>query len=62
MTYAEAFKRGVATFVAGATAAPLTATAFDLSFLEAAGVAGCIALWNYVARLAQAWVHEHEGF
>ncbi len=54
MTYGEAFKRGVATFVAGATAAPLTAAAFNLSMLEAAGVAGVIAVWNYVARLAQA--------
>jgi hypothetical protein len=61
MTYKEAFKRAVATFIAGATAAPLTATAFNLTFLEAAGVAGCIAVWNYLARLTQAWVNDHEG-
>lgn len=55
MTYKEAIKRAVATFVAGATAAPLTAAAFNVSFFKAAGVAGLIAVWNFVGRAVQAW-------
>ncbi len=58
MTYREAFRRAVATFVAGATAAPITAAAFDISFFRAAGVAGVIAVWNWAARTAQAWLGE----
>jgi hypothetical protein len=55
MTYKEALKRAVATFVAGATAAPLTSAVVDISFLKAAAVAGVVAVWNLVARTAQAW-------
>jgi hypothetical protein len=55
MTYKEALKRAVATFVAGATAAPLTSAIVDISFLKAAAVAGVVAVWNLVARTAQAW-------
>ena len=55
MTYKEAFKRGVATFVAGATASPITAAVFDITFFKAAAIAGLIAVWNWVARSAQAW-------
>jgi hypothetical protein len=55
MDYRDAFKRGIATFVAGATAAPLTTAVFDISFFKAAGIAGLIAVWNWLARTAQAW-------
>lgn len=55
MTYKDAFKRGIATFIAGATASPITAAVFDIAFLKAAGIAGLIAVWNWVARSAQAW-------
>jgi hypothetical protein len=55
MTYKEALKRAVATFVAGATAAPLTSAVVGISFFKAAAVAGVIAVWNLVARSAQAW-------
>lgn len=55
MTYKEAFKRGVATFIAGATASPITAAVFDITFFKAAAIAGLIAVWNWVARSAQAW-------
>ena len=58
MTYKEAFKRAVATFVAGATAAPISAALLDVSFLKAAGIAGVIAVWNWLARVAQAWKAE----
>lgn len=58
MTYKEAFKRAIATFVAGATAAPISAALLDVSFLKAAGIAGVIAVWNWLARVAQAWKAE----
>ena len=55
MSYKEAFHRAVATFIAGATASPLTAAVFNMSFFKAAGIAGLIAVWNWIARVAQAW-------
>lgn len=58
MTYKEAFKRAIATFVAGATAAPISAALLDVSFFKAAGIAGVIAVWNWLARVAQAWKAE----
>jgi hypothetical protein len=53
-TFKPAFKKALATFIAGATAAPLTAAVFDTSFLTAAGFAGFIAVWNLAGRWAQA--------
>lgn len=58
MNYRDAFKRGVATFVAGATASPVTAAVFDISFLKAAGIAGLVAVWNWLGRAAQVWKEE----
>jgi hypothetical protein len=55
MTYKEALKRAVATFIAGATAAPISSALIGISFFKAAGVAGIIAVWNLIARSAQAW-------
>lgn len=56
VTYDEAVRKAIATFVAGATAAPLTAAVFDVSFFKAAAMAGFIAVWNWAGRAAQAWV------
>jgi hypothetical protein len=56
MSLKEAFKRAVATFVAGATAAPLTAAAANITLLKAAAIAGLIAVWNFVGRAAQTWL------
>ncbi len=56
MTYQDAFKRAVATFVAGATAAPLTSAIVDISFFKAAALAGLVAVWNLLARVSQAWL------
>lgn len=56
--YRDAFKRGIATFVAGATASPVTAAVFNISFFKAAGIAGLIAVWNWLGRAAQAWKAE----
>lgn len=58
MSYREAFHRAVATFIAGATASPLTAAVFNMSFFKAAGIAGLIAVWNWVGRSAQVWNSE----
>jgi hypothetical protein len=55
MDYRDAFKRSVATFVAGATASPLTSAVFGISFFKAAGIAGLIAVWNWLGRSAQVW-------
>ncbi len=60
MTYQDAFKRAVATFVAGATAAPLTSAIVDISFFKAAALAGLVAVWNLLARVSQAWLTHSE--
>lgn len=59
MTYRDALIRAGVTFVAGATAAPISAAVFNVSFLAACGIAGVIAVWNLVARSAQAWLAAH---
>lgn len=56
MTYRDAVKRALATFVAGATATPLAAELLDLKVLKVAAVAGVIAVWNLAGRFAQAWL------
>lgn len=58
MNYRDAFKRGVATFIAGATASPVTAAVFNISFFKAAGIAGLVAVWNWLGRAAQVWKDE----
>jgi hypothetical protein len=60
-TFEPALKKATATFIAGATAAPLTAAVFDTSFLTAAGFAGLIALWNLAGRWAQAELGKHRS-
>ncbi|HEY7823597.1 MAG TPA: hypothetical protein VIG24_12215 [Acidimicrobiia bacterium] len=49
----DAARRAFATFVAGATAAPLTSALFDVDFFKAAAIAGVIAVWNFAGRWAQ---------
>lgn len=61
MEYQDALKRAFATFVAGATATPLTAAVADISFLKAALVAGVVAVWNLAARMSQAWLTRPDG-
>jgi len=51
--YREGLRRAFATFVAGATASPLTAAVFDISFFKAAGISGLIAVWNLLGRWAK---------
>ena len=57
MDYREALRRAFATFVAGATASPLTTEVLGCSYFEAALMAGVIAVWNLVGRTAQAFLH-----
>jgi hypothetical protein len=61
MEYRDAARRAIATFVAGATAAPLTSAIADISFFKAAFVAGLVAVWNFVGRTAQAWLSQPSG-
>jgi hypothetical protein len=61
MDYKDAGRRAFATFVAGATAAPLTAAVTDVSFFKAAAIAGLVAVWNLAARMAQAWLKQPSG-
>jgi hypothetical protein len=49
----ESGRRAVATFIAGATAAPLNAALFDIEFFKSAAIAGVIAVWNFAGRWAQ---------
>ena len=56
INYRQCLNRAVATFVAGATAAPVTAAVVDISVVKAAGIAGIIAVWNLAGRMAQSWL------
>lgn len=59
MTYSDALKRSVATFVVGATASPIASAVFDFAWWKAAASAGLTAVVNVVGRIAQAWLDEH---
>lgn len=61
VSYRDAVRRAVATFVAGATAAPLSAAVFDVSFVKAAAIAGLIAVWNLVGRWGQTALEDYRG-
>lgn len=55
MTYKEAFKRAVATFIFGASSAPIPAAVFDAASWKFAAAAGVAAVWNLVVRWAQVY-------
>jgi hypothetical protein len=59
MTYSDAAKRAVATFVFGALSTPLSAQIFDVSALKVAGAAGVAAVLNFLYRTAEAYLDEH---
>lgn len=54
MTYREAARRAVITFLAGATSAPVSAALLDMATWKAIVVAGVAALWNWLGRTVQA--------
>jgi H+/Cl- antiporter ClcA len=57
--YRDDLNRAVATFFAGATAAPLTAAVMNISFVKSALIAGLIAVWNLAGRMAQSWLKDY---
>lgn len=55
MTYKEALKRAVATFIFGASSAPIPAAIWDVAAWKFAAAAGVAAVWNLLVRWAQAY-------
>lgn len=60
MTYSDAVKRAVATFVFGALSTPLSAAVLDVSAWKVAAASGLAAVLNFVYRTAQAYLEETE--
>ena len=58
MTYKEALKRAVATFIFGASSAPIPAAIWDVAAWKFAAAAGVAAVWNLLVRWAQAYMAE----
>lgn len=56
MTYIDAAKRALATFVFGATGALVAAPLLDVDTLELAAAAGVSAVINFAYRTAQAYL------
>jgi hypothetical protein len=56
MTYEDGFKRAVATFIIGASAAIPAAAIVDVETLKVAAIAGIFATWNLIVRWAQAYL------
>lgn len=61
MTYKEAFKRAVATFIFGASSAPIPAAIWDVAAWKFAAAAGVAAVWNLLVRWAQAYAMDFEA-
>lgn len=60
MTYAEAAKRAVATFIFGALSTPLSSTVLDVSAVKVAFAAGIAAVFNFAYRAAESYLSEFE--
>lgn len=58
MTYKDAFKRAVATFVFGALSAPIGAALLDVSSWKIALTSGVAAVVNWAYRSAEAYLKE----
>lgn len=58
MSYRDAVKRAVATFVFGVTSSPVPATLFDVDAWKFAAAAGVAAVWNLLVRWSQAYLSE----
>jgi len=58
MTYKEALKRAIATFVFGASSAPISSALWDVATWKIAAAAGVAAVWNLAVRWAQAYLSE----
>ena len=60
MTYSDALKRAVATFVFGALSTPVSAAVLDLNAWKVALASGIAAVVNYAYRLAEAYAGDFE--
>jgi hypothetical protein len=60
MTYHDAFKRAIATFLFGVSSAPVPATLFEVDAWKFAAASGIAAVWNLIIRWAQAYLKEVE--
>jgi hypothetical protein len=60
MTYNDAFKRAIATFLFGVSSAPIPAELFDVHAWKFAAASGVAAVWNLIIRWAQAYLEKAE--
>lgn len=60
MTYTEAGKRALATFVFGALSTPLSSAVLDVSAVKIALAAGLAAVLNFAFRAAESYLEEFE--
>lgn len=60
MTYKEGLKRAVATFIAGAASAPISAAVLDVDTLKVLAASGLAAVLNLVVRWAQVYIEPVE--
>lgn len=56
MSYRDAFNRAVATFIFGASSAPVASAALNVDTWKFAVAAGVAAVWNLLVRWAQAYL------
>jgi len=61
VTYKDAGKRALATFIAGATAVPITSAIVDISAAKAMAAAGIVAVWNLAGRWAQTVIEDRDS-
>jgi hypothetical protein len=60
MTYFDAVKRAIATFLFGALSTPVSAAVLDLSAWKVAAASGIAAVLNFVYRSVEAYLAETE--
>jgi hypothetical protein len=62
MTYKDAIKRAVATFVFGALSSPIGSAVLNVETWKVALSAGIAAVVNWVYRAVEAYIDSTEGF
>jgi hypothetical protein len=60
MTYSDAIKRAVATFLFGALSTPISAAVLDVSAWKVAAASGLAAVLNFVYRIVEAYLEKTE--
>lgn len=61
MTYSDGLKRALATFVAGAASAPVSAAVLNVDTLKVLAASGLAAVLNLVVRWAQVYLEPVEA-